>query len=93
MKNFVPVIEIDDSAWYAQRELPPLNGQEALYARLIIELVAVRPLTEKRYRHLMGKYARQGLPWLGKEKLQRILAICATPVCSPLTLMCRWCCR
>ncbi len=70
--NFMPVVEIDDSAWYARRELPPMTGQEALYARLIEALVAVRPLTEKRYRRLMSQYARQGLPWLGKEKLLRI---------------------
>lgn len=70
--NFVPVVDIDDSAWYARRELPPLAGQEALYARLIEALVATRPLTEKRYRRLMSQYARQGIPWLGKEKLLRI---------------------
>lgn len=72
MKNFVPIVEIDDSAWYAQRELPSLEGQEGAYARLIEELVAVRPLTNKRYRRVMGKYAQQGVPWLGKEKLIRI---------------------
>lgn len=70
--SFVPVVEIDDSAWYAQRELPALEGQEVEYARLIEALVAVRPLTNKRYRRIMGQYARQGLPWLAKEKLIRI---------------------
>lgn len=70
--SFVPVVEIDDSAWYAQRELPALEGQEVEYARLIEALVAVRPLTNKRYRRVMGQYARQGLPWLAKEKLIRI---------------------
>lgn len=70
--SFVPVVEIDDSAWYAQRELPPIEGQESAYARLIEALVAVRPLNEKRYRQVMGQYARIGLPWLSKEKLQRI---------------------
>ena len=70
--GFVPVIEIDDRAWYAQRELPALEGQEAAYARLIEELVAVRPLTTKRYRRIMGQYSRQGLPWLAKDKLIRI---------------------
>lgn len=54
--------------WLAQREKVDTLGREAEFVALIDEL-AEKPLTTKRYRRVMRTHAKQGLPWLSKSQV------------------------
>lgn len=68
--EFVPVVavELDDSEWRDKHGAVEIAGRETQFAQLINEL-AKKKLTNKRYRRVMRRYAQQGLPWLSKANL------------------------
>ena len=65
----IPLDDIEDGDWYAQRGPVSIDGRESLYVELIEELARKRPLTGQKYNRTMRKYVGQGLPWLNKGQL------------------------
>lgn len=57
--------------WYEKHEPVDVVGQEARFVELI-EALAARPLKNNRYRRVMSRYARQGLPWLSKDQVLQV---------------------
>lgn len=72
--NMVPLeqIEIDDAQWRQNHQRVDIAGREAAFAALIAELGQEQPLTGKAYRRVMGRYARQGLPWMSKDQVLQV---------------------
>ena len=58
-----------EAEWLARNEPVDLDGREDLYAALIDELAALRPLTSRGYSATVRAYARRGLPWLSKSQV------------------------
>jgi elongator complex protein 3 len=69
--NVISIDEVKEAKWRAKHAQIAIAGQEALYVQLIKALTE-RPLTSQRYRHIMGRFARQGLPWLAKDQVLRV---------------------
>jgi elongator complex protein 3 len=69
--EYVPPVERDsyDAEWHAKREAVSIEGQEEPFVRLVEALLAERPLTNKRYNHVMRQFASRGLPWLSKSQV------------------------
>lgn len=65
----IPIDDIEDGDWYAQREAVEITGREALFVALLEELARTRPLTGQKYNRTMRKFVQQGLPWLNKGQL------------------------
>ena len=65
----IPLDDIEDGDWYAQRGPVAIDGREALFVELIEELSSQRPLTGQAYNRTMRKYVGEGLPWLNKGQL------------------------
>ena len=65
----IPLDDIEDGDWYAQRGPVAIDGREALFIELIEELSSKRPLTGQAYNRTMRKYVGEGLPWLNKGQL------------------------
>ncbi len=75
--DFVPTVEIDDSAWLAQRQPVEINGRHAQFVSLIETLAEQRPLTSKRYSKTMLHFTHQGLPYLSKSQVLQVYeALC-----------------
>ncbi len=72
--SMVPLeqIEIDDAQWRQNHQRVDVAGREAAFAALIAELGQAQPLTGKAYRRVMGRYARQGLPWMSKDQVLQV---------------------
>jgi elongator complex protein 3 len=70
--NPISVDDIHEARWQANHQAIAIDGRERLLCELINELAAQRPLPGKRYRRIMSRYARQGLPWLSKDQLIQI---------------------
>ena len=59
-----------EAAFRRRHEALDLQGQEAAFVALIEAMAAPdKPLSSKRYRRVMRRFARQGLPWLAKDQL------------------------
>ena len=65
----IPLDDIEDGDWYAQRGPVSMDGREALFVKLIEELARKRPLTGQKYNRTMRKFVVKGLPWLNKGQL------------------------
>ncbi len=70
--DFVPLVELDDSAWIKKHQAVEINGRHAQFVSLIEALGEIRPLTGKRYNRTIQQYTRQGLPWLSKSQLIQV---------------------
>lgn len=72
-------ISIREAEWLDRNQPIDVAGREALLIELIHALVALRPLTGKRYNRTMQTFARRGLPWLSKgQVLAAYEQLCAT---------------
>jgi len=58
-----------ETLWLARNQPVTLDGREELLVELIAALAATRPLTGRRYNHLIRAFARRGLPWLSKSQV------------------------
>ncbi|MGB1249890.1 MAG: elongator complex protein 3 [Candidatus Promineifilaceae bacterium] len=81
--DFVPVVnvDLDDSKWKAKHDSISIEGDETRYLALMTEMLSYNPkridkqsgnpntIPQKHYRAVVGRYAKQGLPWLSKNKL------------------------
>ena len=65
----IPLDDIEDGDWYALRGPVAIEGQEALFVKLLKALDRERPLTGQKYNRTMRKYVMEGLPWLNKGQL------------------------
>ena len=65
-------IEVDDARWRRNHQRVEIAGREADFVALITELSQQQPLTGKAYRRVMGRYARQGLPWMSKDQALQV---------------------
>lgn len=66
-----PAIRQDgyDAAWHAKRKAVRIDGREAMYVQLVEALAKERPLTNRRYSHVMRRFVAKGLPWLSKSQV------------------------
>ncbi len=62
-------ISVREAEWLDRNQPIDVAGREALLIELIHALVALRPLTGKRYNRTMQTFARRGLPWLSKGQV------------------------
>ena len=69
--SIVEISIIKEAKWCEKHGPVTVDGQEALFAELI-EALAARPLKNNRYRRVMSRYARQGLPWLSKDQVLQV---------------------
>ena len=75
----IPLDDIEDGDWYALRGPVAIEGQEALFIKLLEALDGERPLTGQKYNHVMRRYVQKGLPWLNKGQLLSVYEeLCAT---------------
>jgi len=58
-----------EAQWLARNKPVAIDGREDVLIHLIDELAALRPLSSKRYNHVIRSYARRGLPWLSKSQV------------------------
>ncbi len=65
-------IEVDDARWRRNHQRVEIAGREADFVALITELSQQQPLTGKAYRRVMGRHARQGLPWMSKDQVLQV---------------------
>lgn len=66
-------VQIQVAEW--QRKHAPVSlepGQEPLFVALVETLMAIRPLTGKKYQQTMRQFSRKGLPWLSKSDVLRL---------------------
>lgn len=77
MANLVKINEIEEAQWRRNHRQVRIAGREEMFLQLIEELVAQDSLRGGVYRRIMGRYARQGLPWLSKDQLLQVYqALC-----------------
>ncbi|WP_374689232.1 hypothetical protein, partial [Promineifilum sp.] len=58
-----------ETLWLERNRPVTLDGREELFVELIAALAETRPLTGRRYNHLVRAFARRGLPWLSKSQV------------------------
>ena len=60
-----------ETTWQARNAPIAIDGREELLIELIDALVALRPLTGRRYNETIQSFTRRGLPWLSKSQVLR----------------------
>ncbi len=80
-RSIIPLNDIEDGDWYAQRVPVSIDGRESLYLKFIEALSSERPLTGQTYNRTMRKYVKMGLPWINKAQTLSVYEqLCAAGV-------------
>lgn len=73
--NFIPAESIlqKQAEWHDKHNQIAISGQETEFRQLLEAFAQQKPpLSSKKYRRVMSRFAKQGLPWLSKDQLLHV---------------------